>query len=186
MLYGEVYLDASANCNFGPFCPPKRASREAFKVRSCDGMYELSFKFIGNGYLKLGVSWEMVFMNPDGESPQAPPAAAAEVFEFVGIWRDREKEKTEQQERMKKARRSPSPREIWFEMNHPMGSWHQSRYSWMRRSTGNSPDLDHIVFTKSSGLVPIKSFSAQATVLPCILITPCNKKASAFIGEHFH
>jgi hypothetical protein len=129
MLYGDVYLDASANCNFGPFCPPKSASPKAFKVRSCDGMYELSFTFIGNGYLKLRVSREMVFMNPDSASPPAPPAAAPEVFEFVGIWRDCEKEKAEQQERMKKARRPPSPRESWFEMNHPMGSWHQSRYS---------------------------------------------------------
>ena len=109
MLYGDVYLDANANCNFGPFCPPKRASRKAFKVRSCDGMYELSFKFIGNGYLKLRVSREMVFMNPDSASPPAPPAAAPEVFEFVGIWRDREKEKAELQERMTKARRSPIP-----------------------------------------------------------------------------
>jgi hypothetical protein len=128
MLYGDVYLDANANCNFGPFRPPKRASRKAFKVRSCDGMYELSFKFIGNGYLKLRVSREMVFMNPYSASPPAPPAAAPEVFEFVGIWRDWEKEKAEQQERMTKARRSPSPRESWFEMNHPMGSWPQSRY----------------------------------------------------------
>jgi hypothetical protein len=52
MLYGDVYLDANANCNFGPFRPPKRASRKAFKVRSCDGMYELSSEaegLSGNG-----------------------------------------------------------------------------------------------------------------------------------------
>ena len=91
-------------------------------------MYELSFKFIGNGYLKLRVSREMVFMNRYCAGPPAPPAAAPEMFEFVGIRRDWEKEKAEQQERMTKARRSPSPRESWFEMNHPMGSWHQSRY----------------------------------------------------------
>jgi hypothetical protein len=54
--------------------------------------------------------------------PSTPPAAAPEVFEFVGIWRDWEIEKAEQQERMTNARRSPSPRESWFEMNHPMGS----------------------------------------------------------------
>lgn len=64
MLYGDVYLDANANCNFGPFRPPKRASRKAFTVRSCDGMYELSFRFVGHGYLKLRVSWEMVFISP--------------------------------------------------------------------------------------------------------------------------
>jgi hypothetical protein len=128
MLYGDMYLDANANCDFGPFRPPKRASRKAIKVKSGDGKYELSFKFIGNGYLKLSVSREMVFMKPYSVSALAHPPAAPEVFEFVGIWRDLEKEKAERQERMAKARRSPSPRESWFEMNHPMGWWHQSRY----------------------------------------------------------
>lgn len=70
----------------------------------------------------------MVFMNPYSASPLAPPPAAQEVFEFVGIWRDLEEEKAERRERMAKARRSPSPRESWFEMNHPMGSWNQLRY----------------------------------------------------------
>jgi len=78
--------------------------------------------------LKLSVSREMVFMNPYSVSAPAHLPAAPEVFEFVGIWRDLEKEKAERQERMAKARRSPSPRESWFEMNHPMGWWHQSRH----------------------------------------------------------
>ncbi|KAK3934240.1 hypothetical protein QBC46DRAFT_400360 [Diplogelasinospora grovesii] len=123
MLYGDVYLDCDANCDFGPFRPPKRASRKAFKVKSCDGKYELSFKFIGNGYLKLRISREMVFMNPYSASPRAPLPAAPEMFEFVGIWSNWEKEKAERREKMAEARRSPSPRETWFEMNHPMGSW---------------------------------------------------------------
>lgn len=127
MLYGDVYLDANASCNFGPFRPPRRASRKAIKVKSWDDEYELSFQFISNGYLKLRVSREMVFMNPYAESPPAAPPDAPEVFEFVGIWRDREKEKAERQERLK-AHCPPSPRESWFEMNHPMGWWHQSRY----------------------------------------------------------
>jgi hypothetical protein len=127
VLHGDLYLDANANCNFEPFRPPKRASRKAFKLRSCDGMYELSFKFIGNGYLKLRVSREMMFMNPYRANLPTPSTATPEKFEFVGIWRDWEKEKAEQQDRMTKARRLLSPRESWFEMNHPMGSWHQSR-----------------------------------------------------------
>ncbi|KAK3938087.1 hypothetical protein QBC46DRAFT_390930 [Diplogelasinospora grovesii] len=116
MLYSDVYLDCDANCDFGPFRPPKRASRKAFKVKSCDGKYELSFKFISNGYLKLRISREMVFMNPYSASPRAPLPAAPEMFEF-------EKEKAERREKMVKARRSPSPRETWFKMNHPIGSW---------------------------------------------------------------
>ncbi|KAK3942586.1 hypothetical protein QBC46DRAFT_379489 [Diplogelasinospora grovesii] len=113
MLYSDVYLDCDANCNFGPFRPPKRVSRKAFKVKSCDDKYELSFKFIGNGYLKLRISREMVFMNPYSASPRAPLPAALEMFEFI----------TERREKIAKARRSPSPRETWFKINHPMGSW---------------------------------------------------------------
>lgn len=128
MLYGDVYLDANANYNSSPFSPPKYESWKALKVKSYDGLYELSFTFIDSGYLKLRVSREMVFMNPYSASPRAPPAAAPEIFEFVGIRRDREKEKAEQQERVSKTHRSPSLRESWFEMTHPIGSWHQSRY----------------------------------------------------------
>ncbi|KAJ0109339.1 hypothetical protein J7T55_000264 [Diaporthe amygdali] len=122
VLYGDVYLNAEANCNLGPFRPPKRASRKSVKVKSHDGKYELSFKLIGNGYLKLRVSREMVFMGLYGRTPStAPPPTAPELFKFVGIWRDPE-EKAERQERMAKMRHS-SPREPWFETSHPMEAW---------------------------------------------------------------
>ncbi|RMZ87475.1 hypothetical protein DV736_g5298, partial [Chaetothyriales sp. CBS 134916] len=127
MLYGDIYLNARSNCSFGPFRPPQRASRKAVRVKSCDGEYELSFQFIGNGYLKLRVTQEMVFMNPYTNRPRAPPPNVPGVFEFVGIWRDREREKAERQEWLK-AHRSPSPRESWFEMNHPMGWYHEGRF----------------------------------------------------------
>jgi hypothetical protein len=110
-LYGVVYLDCNANCNFGPFRPPKLASREAFKLKSEDGRYELSFQFIGNGYLKPRVSRELVIMRPYAPSP---PPAAPDVFEFAGILRDFEKEKAEMRKMITKARRSSSPREPWF------------------------------------------------------------------------
>ncbi|KAJ9131299.1 hypothetical protein NKR23_g11785 [Pleurostoma richardsiae] len=129
VLYGDVYLNAEANCNFGPFRPPTRASQNVVKVKSCDGKYDLHLKFIGKGYLKLRVSREMVFMNPYRASPTDPPSAAPEVFEFVGVLRDLEKERADRQKRLAKARRSPSPRESWFELNHPMGWWNQSRQS---------------------------------------------------------
>ena len=120
-LYGNVYLDSNARCNFGPLRPPKLASRKAFKMKSSDDKYELSFQFIGHGYLKLRVPREMVFMKSYDGNPPSPPPAAPDVFEFAGILPDREKEEAERQERMAKARRSP--RETWFEMNHPMGAW---------------------------------------------------------------
>ena len=34
----------------------------------------------------------------------------------------------EEAEQRAKARRSPSPRESWFEMTHPMGYWNESRW----------------------------------------------------------
>lgn len=123
-LYAHVHLDSNANCNFGPFRPPKLANQKAFRVKSEDNKYELSLQFIGNGYLKLRVSREMVFMKPHNARRPPPPPAAPEVFEFAGILRDLEKEKAEQN-----ARRPPSPRETWFEMNHPMGWWAQG--SWV-------------------------------------------------------
>jgi hypothetical protein len=79
--------------------------------------------FIGNGYLKLGVSRDIVLKSCPVFSSTAP-----EMLEFVGILRDLEKGKkktSEEQERRAK-NRSPSPRESWFEMNHPMGWWNQS------------------------------------------------------------
>ena len=124
MLYGSLRLCSGTDCTFGPFRPPKRAKRKAYKVRRDRDNYEMSLRFIGNGYLKLMVPREILF-----KGHGAPLASAPEMFEFVGIWRDREKEKAEEEERMRveKARQPPSPRESWFEMNHPMGWWHQSR-----------------------------------------------------------
>lgn len=126
MLHGLVYLDGSASCGFGPFRAPRRASRKAVKVKSDEGPYEVSLKFLGNGYLKLRVSREMVFMGRRGASTSgsAPSLVAPKVFEFFGIWRDTDKEKAERQEMMPKTR---SPRETWFEMNHPMGAWNELR-----------------------------------------------------------
>jgi hypothetical protein len=123
-MYRGLYLDWNINCGFGPFRPQKRASRKPVKVKSSDGKYKLSFVFIGNGYLKLRMSREMVFMAPHGTRPGAPPPTAPEVFEFVGIWRDREKEKAERQEmEIERRRRHPSPSDTWFKLSHPMGAW---------------------------------------------------------------
>lgn len=77
MLYSDVYLDGSANCSFGPFPSPEHASRKPFKAKSCDGEHELSFKFIGNGYLELMFPREITFMNPYGATIRPPPLLAA-------------------------------------------------------------------------------------------------------------
>ncbi|KAL2276607.1 hypothetical protein FJTKL_00779 [Diaporthe vaccinii] len=96
LLYGTLFLDRNASCKFEPFFPPDNATFKPVKVESCDGKYKLSLDFLGNGYLKLRGSRDMVFMGRD-ESPaiRPPDAPAPEVFEFVGIWRDPKKEKAE-------------------------------------------------------------------------------------------
>jgi hypothetical protein len=114
MLYGNVYLDANTYYEFGPFRPPKRASRKAIKVKGDDGKYELSFKFLGNGYLKLRVSREMVFMG--WCSPPTLPRTAPDVFKFVGIWFDRKKKMAERSETL--SSETPSSPQTWFKVNH--------------------------------------------------------------------
>lgn len=130
MLFGELELGNYVMCKFGPFRPPSRASRKPVKVESDDGKHEISFQFLGNGYLKLRVSRNFVFMDSDlGNSKPPPPPSAPQEFEFVGIWNDRPKEDAERQNALmeEKRRRSPSPRESWFELNHPMGAYYTGR-----------------------------------------------------------
>lgn len=144
MLFGELELGNYVMCKFGPFWPPSRASRKPVKVESDDGKHDISFQFLGNGYLKLRVSRNFVFMDSHlGNSKPPPPPSAPQEFEFVGIWYNRPKEDAERHkedaERHKgdaerqnalmeeKRRRSPSPRESWFELNHPMGAYYTGR-----------------------------------------------------------
>jgi hypothetical protein len=67
---------------------------------------------------EFGVQWR------PGSSSALP-----EMFDFVGILRDIEKERKERAEACKSSIRNrlPSPRESFFEMSHPMGWWNQSR-----------------------------------------------------------
>lgn len=89
MLDGLVHLDECVRCYFRPLRPPKRASRKTIKVKGDDGAHELSFKFLGEGYLKLRIPREMAFMDRcDGSLP----VTALEVFDFVGNRFDWKKE----------------------------------------------------------------------------------------------
>lgn len=133
MLCGRFFYDGSDLFEFGPFFPPASATLRPMKVNIGDGTHKLSLHFLGNGYLKLGVPRDVVFMGWEGESPAEPPpdGPAPKTFQFVGIWADPEKEKAEQEkaEMERRRRRSPSPRETWFELNHPMGAYYDPRYS---------------------------------------------------------
>ena len=117
---GMVYLAEGLKCDFESFHPPKNATQEAIKVAGEDG-HELSFQLLGNGYLKMTIPREVVYYN-------TPPPTAPETFEFVGIYFDRKgaMERAHAKDQEERARNPPaSPRESWFEMNHPMGSWAQ-------------------------------------------------------------
>lgn len=129
MLFGDLCLDSYTHDSFGPFWPPSRASRKPVKVETNRGGHEISFQFLGNGYLKLRVSRNFVFMGSDGASSPPPSSSAPREFEFVGIWYDQDKEYAERQNALleEKRRRSPSPRESWFELNHPMGAYYTGR-----------------------------------------------------------
>lgn len=152
LMYGMLCLDGNASCSFGPFFPPTLATRRPVRVESCDGKYTLRFDFLCDDYLKLRVSRKFVFMNTSASPANPPPLGPApEVFEFLGIWVDPEREDEDEEdgdesedgdededeereqmeilkERMRmergiRPRRSPSPRESWFELSHPMGAW---------------------------------------------------------------
>lgn len=120
---GHVYFDAENGCSFGPLPLPTRARRKNVKIKG-DGKYDLSFNFFANGYLKLRVPRDLL------KDALVSPSTAPQIFEFVGILRDYEKERKEIAEAREKTakNRPPSPRESYFEMNHFMGSWAQSKW----------------------------------------------------------
>ncbi|KAJ2981362.1 hypothetical protein NQ176_g2069 [Zarea fungicola] len=122
-LNGHVYFDASNGCAFAPFAPPLLAGVTEHTVMSFDGEHELSFYFISDDYLILTVPQRLVL------GDRSPLQSAPAIFEFVGIRHDSDKAIKEREElEEERKRRSPSPRETWFEMNHPMGAWNQGRW----------------------------------------------------------
>lgn len=124
-LYAHVELGYDSRCEFGPFRHPKFARHNVVKIKSTDDEYDMRIKFFGKNYLNLSVSRSFVFQNDLADS-----ADALEMFTFVGIFSDWEEKKRGRAEKQAEAARNapPSPKESWFEVNHPMGSWAQSRW----------------------------------------------------------
>jgi hypothetical protein len=90
---------------FAPFPPPDPANPQDFRLKSDDGKYKVVVEFLSNDYLKLKVGREMAFIDGD------PPSDAPEVFEFVGISRDYEKDlKKKDKEKKKKQRKTREAR----------------------------------------------------------------------------
>ncbi|KAK2802644.1 hypothetical protein FQN50_007252 [Emmonsiellopsis sp. PD_5] len=115
-ICGSIDFDEDTEYDIGPCLPPEHAGLEESRWKSDCQKHEFVFQFLSNDHLKLKVPREALFTNKEA------PADAPEVFKFVGIRRDREKEREEWN---LKRKRSPSPKDSWFEMNHPMGWWSQ-------------------------------------------------------------
>lgn len=117
-IYGHIYFNGDCGCSFRPFKPPKHASLDNHTLKSDDRKYSLTIQFLSNDYLKLKVGYDLV--SNDKPQPQDVP----EIFDFVGIRLDVVKER-EQRMASVKRKRSPSPRDSWFERTHSMGHWNQ-------------------------------------------------------------
>lgn len=122
LIGGQVYLNGSTGCSFGPFCPPKTASLKPLNLTSHEG-FQLSFTFISDKYLRLTIPYEMALDPSVSKSSAPPPSTGLKVLELVGIWHTKE----EQDARLRelRSRRAPSPGDSYFEMSHPMGAWNQ-------------------------------------------------------------
>jgi hypothetical protein len=122
---GHIYIDYGTEYAFQPFFPPKHASLDKHLLKTWDGRHSLTIQFIGDNYLKLKLLRELVRVNESVSQHSMP-----DLFEFVGIRPGFEMEREERGRAQAKRKRSPSPpspRESWFEMNHPMEWWNQSR-----------------------------------------------------------
>lgn len=113
-IYGHVYFDANTGCDLAAFVPPKMAGLNEYTLKSFHGEYQLLVRFISNDYLILIVPHRLILED------QPPLQSAPDPFRFMGIRFDRDKETKERKARRK---RSPSPRESWFERSHQIGAW---------------------------------------------------------------
>lgn len=128
-----------------PFAAPEHASAEERTLVGCSSLdgknqHNMACQFFSRDYLKLTVPRELVFLY------QKTPPGAPEFFDFMGIRYKPEGEPQLSQQSKKRRRssssslssflssslcptpsRSPSPRETWFEMDHPIGWWNQEQ-----------------------------------------------------------
>ncbi|KAK4074502.1 uncharacterized protein Triagg1_5098 [Trichoderma aggressivum f. europaeum] len=113
---GHLYLDSACGCDFDLFSPPKQAGLEKYSLKDIDGKFAPIFQFISNDHLIVTVPRDIVFMDVPG------PPSAPDTFTFYGVRHDYPEEKRRREEEII-SQRPPSPRDTWFERNHPMGAW---------------------------------------------------------------
>ena len=108
---GHVYFDADTHCYFLPFSPPEYTGLEEHMLKTYNQDFEVGCRFISNDYIIITVPRELVFM--DNLIPPSAPETAPARFKFMGIRYNHEKER----QRLKR-KRTPSPGESLFDMNH--------------------------------------------------------------------
>ncbi|KAF4986293.1 hypothetical protein FDECE_16026 [Fusarium decemcellulare] len=106
---GHIYFDGNCGYDFLRFRHRKKAGLKEYRLKG-DDKFDVKICFIGNDYITVTVPRELVFEDV------SPNSSAPEMFKFMGIRFDFEKER---QRVLAKRKRSPSPQESWFESTHP-------------------------------------------------------------------
>ncbi|KAL4946750.1 hypothetical protein BDV06DRAFT_217908 [Aspergillus oleicola] len=125
---GHMYFSSSYGPDLKPFTPPKYTGLDAHELEAFRGTDSITVQFLNNDYVRFKVPREVGLFDGDTNSSKPIPDA----FEFNEIRFGFEKERKEREKALEEAKRkrSPSPRESWFEMNHPMGWWRQNGNYW--------------------------------------------------------
>ena len=112
-ICGHLHLGPDSSVEFDPFPRPKEANAKKIQLSCHDGEYQVSVRFIGDDYVTLLVSRDLVFIN------QARcPLNAPEVFAYVGISHEKEVAETQRYHEESKTRQPPSPRDtFWMRTN---------------------------------------------------------------------
>jgi hypothetical protein len=109
-LYAQLLLARKGSYAFGP-CHQPNGPRGRISSSEALVASTMRVEVFGDGYMKLSVSSNLIIEDDETDSSSAPA-----MYAFASHFMTKERDA----ERVKNA--SPSPKESWFEMNHPMGS----------------------------------------------------------------
>lgn len=88
----QIYLNSTSGGRFGRIRIPEFASSEPVVLKGGGfegGKFEVSFTFLGNGFLKLQVPSSFIFkMTPESGLSTPPPPNVPDEYVFCGIWYD--------------------------------------------------------------------------------------------------
>ncbi|KAF5014022.1 hypothetical protein FDECE_3 [Fusarium decemcellulare] len=134
MTCAHVAFDSVNYCDIDAFLAPEEGSRTLHRLGG-GGNYkwsDLVTQFLGDDHLTIRIKSKVAF------GKKEPPADTPLYFEYVGFRVDEETAARQLQDDIwhknkvnpKKILRgrSASPRDSWFERNHPMGSWNEHKW----------------------------------------------------------